>query len=204
MTTNVFNASARSSSISARNGRSPCGWRGIRLQLPFGAVHAANRIAGSEYLLAFWLGARVGRVSASRLAVVACVCASVLVAGSAGGAGAAVTVGPDVTATPTGSTSCAAPSGALTWSNESLVSGLVASPMDGVVVRWRATMSGPGNPPTGPTLRIVRATGLGRFTGAGSSGPTPPFTGVGGPFAARLPIRAGDRIGIDLPCHGIA
>jgi hypothetical protein len=65
-------------------------------------------------------------------------------------------------------------------------------------------MSGPGNPPAGPTLRIVRATGLGRFTGAGSAGPSPPFTGVGGPFAARLPIRAGDLIGIDLPCQGIA
>src|SRR5204863_277396 len=76
---------------------------------------------------------------------------------------------------------------------------LVASPIDGVVVRWRVKdYTGPGDP-IRPTFRVLRATGAATFTGAGSAGPVPGFHGLG-EFAARLPIRAGDRIGVDTPC----
>src|SRR4051812_18372071 len=48
-----------------------------------------------------------------------------------------------------------------------------------------------------PTFRVLRASGAGNFTGAGSAGPAPGYHDLG-EFAARLPIRAGDRVGILL------
>jgi len=56
----------------------------------------------------------------------------------------------------------------------------------------------------GPSLRILRPTGGGTFTGAGTSAPVAPYQGSGGPFATRLPIKTSDRIGIELSCVGMS
>jgi hypothetical protein len=110
---------------------------------------------------------------------------------------AAVTVGPDVNQTPTSGVGCSSPSGAITFSNQG-ASGI--SPLDGVVVRWRVhSFQGGTNPPITPTFRIVRASGASTFTGAGSSGPVAPFSGVA-EFGAQVSIRTGDRIGLGMPC----
>jgi hypothetical protein len=72
----------------------------------------------------------------------------------------------------------------------------LTSPIDGVVVRYRVQSTAWGN----ISLRILRPAGAGAFDGVGTS--TPAF--VGGVFddlthqvGARLPIAAGDQIGID-------
>ena len=85
-----------------------------------------------------------------------------------------------------------------TCSNIALAGGALAqSPIDGVVVRWRARSNSlpPGN--FAPTFRIVRSAPNG-FAGAGSSGPVPAYGGVG-EFPTQLSIRKDDYIGIDLP-----
>jgi hypothetical protein len=69
-----------------------------------------------------------------------------------------------------------------------------ASPMDGVVVRWRVKASSSGSP---VTLRVLRPAGAG-FTGAGASA-VALTTAAAEPdtFSTRLAIRAGDSIGLD-------
>ncbi len=61
-----------------------------------------------------------------------------------------------------------------------------------------------GGSEPGPSLRIVRSTGGGTSTGAGTSAQVAPYAGAGGPFATRLPIKAGDRIGVELSCEGMS
>ena len=138
---------------------------------------------------------------AGRTAVLGSLAASVALTFPAFGQ-AAVTVGPDVNSTPASGAGCYAgpDTPPKTWSNSALDGGaLVTSPIDGVVVRWRVKdYTGPGDL-LRPTFRVLRASGAGNFTGAGSAGPVPGYHGLG-EFAARLPIRAGDRIGIDTPC----
>jgi hypothetical protein len=82
-----------------------------------------------------------------------------------------------------------------------------ASPITGVVVRWRV-----GDGAGQLTFRVVRPSGdtypgEDAHTGVGSSVPAtvtaPRSAGNGGPptvstFSTRLPIRAGDRIGVDI------
>jgi hypothetical protein len=121
-----------------------------------------------------------------------------------GQASAAVTIGSDLSATDgaipcPGETSC-------TGVQVAIPGRTTASPITGVVVRWRV---GDG---TGQlTFRVARPAGdtyPGDDThiGAGSSAPvtvtTPPSSGSGPPaistFPTRLPIRAGDRIGVDI------
>jgi hypothetical protein len=73
----------------------------------------------------------------------------------------------------------------------------LTSPFDGVIVRWRMI----GN--SGATsfrLRIVHPEGGGQFTGVGASSEEVPM-GVGPTtFPTRLPIAAGDMLGINI--HG--
>jgi hypothetical protein len=71
---------------------------------------------------------------------------------------------------------------------------LVASPIDGTVVRWRI-IDASGGP---FKLRVLHPAGGGTYTGAGtSSAMTPSGTGIQ-TFATNLPIQAGDLIGLDL------
>ena len=67
------------------------------------------------------------------------------------------------------------------------------SPVSGAIVRWRVQgLNG------GPYyLRVLRPTGTGAYTAAGTSGAATP-TGSGlQTFSANMPIEAGDLIGVD-------
>lgn len=109
-----------------------------------------------------------------------------------GEAGAATTVGSDLApaagiAGGCGSTTC-------TLVHRS--PGVAQAPTDGVVVRWRIKV-GSGSPAQPVSLRVVRGVDAGT-TGIASGPPeaVPSTPGVY-TFAARIPIAAGDFIGID-------
>lgn len=114
---------------------------------------------------------------------------------------AAVTVGEDMTLDrgKLAGDSCFGPGVANTFASTAVPPGrLVASPLDGVVVRWSAWVDGQ---PASVKFRVLRPVGGGQFTGVGASAPTPSYVGVG-TFDSRIPIKAGDHIGVDLPCTG--
>lgn len=69
----------------------------------------------------------------------------------------------------------------------------LASPVSGVVVRWRllAAKGGPFY------LRILRPNGLGAYTAVGKSGPALPSGTDLQTFNANLPIKAGDLLAVD-------
>jgi hypothetical protein len=74
--------------------------------------------------------------------------------------------------------------------------GGIASPLDGVVVRWRIRVGGSPTAPT--TFRIARpAGGPGQYTGAGTSPVVIPALNQTSVYDAQMPISAGDRIGIE-------
>jgi hypothetical protein len=69
----------------------------------------------------------------------------------------------------------------------------LASPVNGAIVRWQAQelKGGPFQ------LRVLRPNGTGAYTAVGTSGAvTPAGTGLQ-TFAANIPVKAGDLIGID-------
>lgn len=139
-----------------------------------------------------------------RSAFVACALWLFLLFG-ASGANGSVTLGPALPVTPPSSSYGCGSAETATFSNASLAAGtgLATSPINGVVVAWRAWVEADSSQP-GPSLRILRPTGGDTFTGAGTSAPVAPYHGSGGPFASRLPIKAGDRIGIELSCVGMS
>lgn len=69
----------------------------------------------------------------------------------------------------------------------------ITSPTDGVIVRWRVRDS-----VGSMRLRVARQGPPGTFTGAGTSATVNLASGVPATFDTRLPIKAGDHIGIDL------
>ena len=84
-----------------------------------------------------------------------------------------------------------------TCSNILLSGGALAqSPIDGVVVRWRAQSNGAAH--FTPSFRILRAAPAG-YTGVATTDPVPEFTEDVGEFPTRLSIKKNDYIGIDLP-----
>lgn len=117
-------------------------------------------------------------------------------------ASAAVTIGSDLSASD-GPVSCGT---SCTGVQVAIPGRTTASPISGVVVRWRV-----GDGAGQLTFRVARPAtdtypGENSHIGAGSSTPvtvtTPPSSGSGPPaittFPTRLPIRAGDRIGVDI------
>jgi hypothetical protein len=67
-----------------------------------------------------------------------------------------------------------------------------ASPVDGTVTNWSVIGSGQLTP------RVIRPTGGGTYTGAGTGTPKGATSGgVSGPFQTSLPIKAGDLFGVD-------
>ncbi len=92
---------------------------------------------------------------------------------------------------------------ASTLVNTAVPGATLASPMDGVVVRWRAQRTdGPGGmQPDTIALRVLHPMGAGQFQGVGTSdshslpADTDPI-GVR-EFTTNLPIRAGDLVGYD-------
>jgi hypothetical protein len=86
-----------------------------------------------------------------------------------------------------------------TASNTSLPAGTAApggvvAPSDGVVVRWRVLASSTVTP---LTLRILRPGNSATRTGAGTGTPETPVASTTSTFDTRLPITAGDGIGVD-------
>lgn len=70
---------------------------------------------------------------------------------------------------------------------------MVASPIDGTVVRWRITQSSGG-----PfRLRVLRPGAGGTYTAVGTSAPMTPVDLTTQTFATNLPIRAGEVVGLD-------
>jgi hypothetical protein len=119
--------------------------------------------------------------------------ATVLAAlGSAAAAQAATTVGSDLTKAAT-QTVCATFCTAFTADNTTGVPSVVA-PFDGVVVRWRVKS---GSAATGLALRALRPAGTNSYVGAAAS-EQQSLAGAGTTtFASRMPVKAGDIIGLD-------
>jgi hypothetical protein len=69
----------------------------------------------------------------------------------------------------------------------------LASPVSGTIVRWRV-QGAKGGP---FFLRVLRPTGTGAYTAVGTSAPATPSGTGPQTFAANLPVKAGDLIGID-------
>jgi hypothetical protein len=112
--------------------------------------------------------------------------------------GAVATIGSDLTSAARFELTCD-PSDC-TVAQRSLPGMEVTAPFDGVIVRWRIR-SGPGAAGEPVRLRVIRGTDQ-ASTGAGSSeAENVPSNGVF-TFDTRLPIRAGDYIGIDCCDNG--
>jgi hypothetical protein len=140
-----------------------------------------------------------GLVQARRFVSTSVVTAVVLGLASAG-AQAAVTIGSDLDEQANTSASC----GGETFFQTSLPGRTLASPFDGVVTRWRLKYRGGAPPLESPRLRVLRPRGGGQWLAAGTSGhvPFPPHPGSDDPpqvTNTRLPVRAGDQLGIDNP-----
>jgi IPT/TIG domain/PASTA domain len=69
----------------------------------------------------------------------------------------------------------------------------LTSPVSGAIVRWRVqgAVGGPF------TLRVLRPNGSGAFAAVGTSSPATPANEGLQTFAANIPVKAGDLIGID-------
>lgn len=79
-------------------------------------------------------------------------------------------------------------------------SGLVRSPVDGRIVRWRVRGA---SAESGYAIRVIRpGTGELEFSGAGTSAPVAPAGPGVESFETSLPIEAGDYIGLDIPVGG--
>jgi hypothetical protein len=93
---------------------------------------------------------------------------------------------------------------ACTVTNLSLVPGLVAaggitSPVNGTVTSWRFKSNSAGQE---VQLRVLRGSDV-TYTGAGVSAPTTSVIGINGPSTTSLPIRVGDRVGLDASAGAI-
>ena len=134
-----------------------------------------------------------------RLALLACTIGAVLALPASGSA--AVTIGETLDpSVPMAGIYCITGDAPATFATTELPSGSLASPIDGVVVRWRFLSDEAAAISLRP--RIVRS-GLGGFTGVRGGDQTAPFTGLG-VFDARLPIAAGEYLGVDFPCSSSA
>jgi hypothetical protein len=115
-------------------------------------------------------------------------------------ASAAVTIGSNLNGAAAGETSCGS---GCTFAHgvlppASTASGGLLAPSDGVVVRWRIKVGASATP---VALRITRPGNSNTRIGAGTGPTVTPDTNAISPFAVRLPIQAGDAIGIDC-CVG--
>ena len=106
---------------------------------------------------------------------------------------ATVTVGSPLTGSFTSTSSGGGPA---TWANTALSDpgANVTSPINGTLVRWRVTGAFSGGP---FRLRVLRPSGGGTYTGAGTSAPQTPSGTSTQAFTTNLPIQAGDLIGLD-------
>lgn len=111
----------------------------------------------------------------------------------------ATTIGSDLVATPNAAVACGA-SPDCTYVQTALVGAQLTATNAGVIVRWRLKTSAGGGGSF--KLRVVRNSGVNIFLGVSSSSPETP-TGAGiNSFNTRLPIAAGDQLGIDQTADG--
>jgi hypothetical protein len=118
--------------------------------------------------------------------------ASLAALGPVAAARAVTTVGSDLSKTPTASvcaTSCTA-FGVTTASGAPVA----AAPFDGVIVRWRVRSASPAASVTLRTLRAVSGTTSYAPVGTGDTQSIPAGTST---YATRVPVSAGDIIGVD-------
>jgi len=112
------------------------------------------------------------------------------------GASAAVTFGGSLATAPTTIFGCG---GGCTFIQNKLASSQQipagsAAPSDGVVVRWSIRS---GTTPAPTALRLLHRVGPTTFTGAGTSAIETPAENAISTFATRLPVKAGDVLGLD-------
>ena len=117
-----------------------------------------------------------------------------------GTAHAAVTLGSSLGPDTNLSVSCG---GGTTAFQTTLPGATLVAPFDGVVTRWRLRYGGAAPPLEAPRLRVLRPRGGGKWLGAGTSSYVPfPASGFNAPpleIPTRLPVRAGDQLGVDFP-----
>lgn len=138
-------------------------------------------------------GNRPGLQSKARLALGGCL-AALSLAASAPSAPAAVTIGSNLGRAPD-----TVDESNSTWSQATLpassaASGGVVSPVNGTVTHGRIRVGEESSP---IAFRLIRPVGGGVFTGAGTSATLFPGTNATFGFDLSLPIRIGDRIGLN-------
>jgi hypothetical protein len=106
-----------------------------------------------------------------------------------------ITVGPSMSAQYGSNVGFLFPSVRLAQTSLSDPEANVVSPVDGAVVRWRLSAQAAAD---AYSLRVLRPTGSGPYTGAGTSAPVVASTTSVLSFPTNLPIRAGDAIGVNL------
>jgi hypothetical protein len=94
-------------------------------------------------------------------------------------------------------------SGGMTMYQATLPGATLVVPLDGVVTRWRLKYVGAPPAFESPRLRVVRPRGGGQWLGAGTSAYFlfPGHGGMNDPplvIPTRLPVRAGDQLGVDF------
>jgi hypothetical protein len=123
--------------------------------------------------------------------------ATVLAAlGPATAAGAATTFGPDLTAKQATAIGCTVPKASCTYftGDQNTAAPAVTAPFDGVVVSWQVKT---GSDSDGVRLRMLHPAGPGTYVTAGTSDPAA-IAGAGTfRFPARIPVVAGDVLGLD-------
>lgn len=107
-------------------------------------------------------------------------------------AGAVTTIGSNLSGTANDAFGC---NSTCTIVQTSVSTGSAASPVSGVVVRWRIKTNGAGGP---FGLRVALPSMSGMRIGAGSSGLVMATTAGINEFATRMPILAGDNIGLSI------
>jgi hypothetical protein len=107
-------------------------------------------------------------------------------------AGAATTVGSDLSHAPNFSIVCSGGQASCAFSQAVLPSRQVTVPADGVLVRWRSRVSFSGT--RNGTLRVLRSAPGGNYTAVSHGATTSLTSGAVGSYEARLPVLAGDLI----------
>ena len=128
-----------------------------------------------------------------RSVVLVCALAALCLA-SAAPADAAVRLGPDTSAPPGVNTGCGASD--CTFVNRTSPTFTLAAPFSGVLVRWRIRTDGAT---ANWRLRTVQEPSASMFIATGSTDYESVVPGAERTFLARLPIAAGDRLGVDGP-----
>lgn len=111
--------------------------------------------------------------------------------GPAAAAQAATTVGSNLSKSAT-IAPCASPCTMFTGDNATAAPSVVA-PFDGVIVRWRVKTGGAAT----LALRTLRPAGTGSYTGVAASDVQSVSAAGTATFASRIPVKAGDVVGLD-------